>query len=274
MKLKREGETHYRNNCWTVGSEICVVLFLGQWDSSIPRRIRCELKLVLKVRQCQTDAKMSLSRRSSTSVLVSFGCCLLLLTQAIVTVKGHALPEPSEQNLQTDSSALNLVEAPVLDQQQPSDSESSAVQPQPSARSQNAQTRQLDLDRMDSLSQSSASEIIRSKRWKLQKITPPGRSRINNRSMTAFNEMDSSEYNEDQPLNEPSHRYFHHQPVARHWNTAMQVHRRSDTVDNDFSDESRTLDEARFKKHKKKKHDEDILEQLLQDGKFDWILEN
>lgn len=180
-----------------------------------------------------------------------------------MTVQGHTLPEPpTEQRLETDGGALYLVEAPVLDQQLPSDSES-AVEPQPSARSQHAQTRQLDLDRMDSISQSSASEIIRSKRWKLQKITPPGRSRINNRSMTPFNELGSAEYSEDQQME-----YHHHQPVSRHWNTALQLHRRSDT--GDYSDESRMLEEARFKKHKKKKHEEDVLEELLQDGKFDW----
>ncbi|XP_065088781.1 uncharacterized protein LOC135710196 [Ochlerotatus camptorhynchus] len=206
---------------------------------------------------------MILSRRCPTTLLVSFGCSMLfLLLQTLVTVQSHALPETVERKFETDG-GLNLVEAPALALQQPSDSET-APQLSASSRSQ-PRARQLDLDRMDSLSQPSASEIIRSKRWKLQKITPPGRSRINNRSMTAFNEMDSGEYSDDQNL-EQQHQY-HHQPATRHWSTALQVHRSLDTAnDEDDQEESRMIEEARFKKKKKKKEeDEYLLEALLVD---------
>ncbi|XP_062540343.1 uncharacterized protein LOC134208370 [Armigeres subalbatus] len=202
---------------------------------------------------------MHQSRRCSTSTLVSFGCCILLLVQAIVIVHSHALPEVSDPNYGTDS-ALQLVEPPALDQQRSSDSVSGVQQP-PNARSEYAQTRQMDL------SQSVVSEVGMNKRWKLQKITPPRRSRINNRSLTALNELDSGVYSEGHQLDDQPHQHYQHQVVPRQWNTALQVHRRSDTDGTVYADEARMLEEARAKKQKKKKKQEDdfSLEQMLQE---------
>ncbi|XP_058459646.1 uncharacterized protein LOC131435579 [Malaya genurostris] len=133
---------------------------------------------------------MYLHRKCTVSI-VFFGYCLLLLK---ATVRSHAIsgafPRSSD-----GTSALTVVEPPLM---QASNSETtklsaselySRLQPQP---------RRLNLERMDSWSEPSASHMIKGRQWKLQNITPPGRSRTNNRSFPSFNEMESGEYDGDE----------------------------------------------------------------------------
>ncbi|XP_055525231.1 uncharacterized protein LOC129718468 [Wyeomyia smithii] len=214
--------------------------------------------------------------RRCTILLVILGCGLLSVS--IPEVRGHSIPTTSVRGFDGES-APNIVETagPQL-----SDSENTKLsaselylRPQP---------RRLNLDRMDSFSEPSASEIIRNKRWKLQQITPPGRSRINNRSMPSFDEMES---NDAMELDETASRKDSAQLARRNYRTIESDSSESDSItdlvtraarstdlekylyrfvldsdladvmddsDKDFEDDDDTDDpnpEARFKKKKK-----------------------
>ncbi|XP_058811387.1 uncharacterized protein LOC131676285 [Topomyia yanbarensis] len=161
---------------------------------------------------------MYLSGRCHMSFV--FACLCLLLLKA--TVRGHAIPDVSQRS-SDDSSALTLVQPPLL---QSSDSETTKLSASELYNRLQPQPRRLNLDRLDSRSEPSASDMIKGRRWKLQKITPPGRGRVNNRSFNSFNEMESDEY-EDEPKQQQD--------------TALQVRRDFRVSDPDEANETDSI---------------------------------
>ncbi|XP_055616529.1 uncharacterized protein LOC129762348 [Toxorhynchites rutilus septentrionalis] len=123
---------------------------------------------------------MNWSTRCSAAV-VYIGCCMLFT----IAVHCHTIPSAKWKKYDRNAT-LNLVESvPETQVHRTRDSVTASANVSELYRSQ--------MERINSsLQTDSAGEISGNKRWKSQKITPPGRSRINNRSMTACNEIKSS----------------------------------------------------------------------------------